>query len=148
MTTRGDPKRTALVLVPRDLASIGQYLAELTRRKPREWPFTHNPGHIPGDRVLLGSFGPQGSGDLHVFVGMLTGCTYRPQDKTLAYQSVDRFRCPVIASYGKHVHREDLLGDRQAWGPNEFNYVLPAALTIVPAEAEALAKCLAMLDAP
>lgn len=138
MTMKGDPERTALVLVTKDLANLDAHFADLTSRAPRQWPFKQNPRHEPGDQVLLGSFGPEGTGALYVFVGKLTGCKYRRAEKILTYEHVERFWCPVVAAFGDEVLRDDLLGDRELWGPHEFNYVLPAALDMVPVEARAL----------
>ncbi|WP_437957551.1 hypothetical protein WME76_40575 [Sorangium sp. So ce119] len=137
-------ERTALVLVSRDLSSIDMHFDELNDSIALGLTFASTPAHQQGDVVLLGSFGPRGTGDLYVFVGMLAGCHHR--GKILRYTQVTRFSCPVVASYGRHVHRRDLLGDRQGWGPHEFNYVLPAALTKVPEEAEALSRCLKLQD--
>ncbi len=134
--TKSDPKRTALVLVLDELGALDKHFEQL--RAKSVWEFGSTPAHQQGDVVLLGSFGPKGTGGLYVFVGMLSGCTHR--GKTLTYKKVTRFWTPVVASYGEYVHREDLLGEREDWGPHEFNYVLPAAVTKVPEEAEALLR--------
>jgi hypothetical protein len=142
MTRNGDPKRTALVLVLDHLGALDKHFAELDTELDGEHRrvFRENPRYVPDDVVLLGAFGRRGSGDLYVFAGVLTGCKYRRAEKTLTFQHVKRFGCPVVAAYGDVVLRDDLLGDRQLWGPHEFNYVLPAALTKVPEEAEALLR--------
>jgi hypothetical protein len=144
MTTASEAKRTALVLVLDELGAIDAHFER--RMKATAWEFESKPSHQQGDVVLLGAYGPKGSGGLYVFVGMLTGC--RLVEKTLVYERVTRFWVPVIASYGEHLRREDLLGDREDWGPHEFNYVLPAAIVKVPAEAEALAKAMRLAHPP
>lgn len=128
-------ERTALVLVLGELGELDKCFAKLQQR--HEWKFKQTPGHPQGKTVLLGAYGKRGSGDLYAFVGALGGCQH--QGRSLNYEQVTRFWCPVTAMYGKHW-RGDLMGERGAWGPHDFNYVLPAALTKVPKEAEALLK--------
>ncbi len=136
-------ERTVLVLVERPLHDLDTWFADLEKQREggqegRGRTFEQTPSHQQGDVVLLGSWGKRGSGNLYVFVGQLRGC--RHDGKSLCYTTVERFSCPVTATYGDHLHREDLLGDREGWGANPFNYVLPVALSRVPQEAEALLR--------
>jgi hypothetical protein len=85
--------------------------------------------------VLLSATGPQGSGDLYVFAGIL----HEPElaDSELHFGWVERSWHPVVAVYGQaNMRREDLIGDLQSWGPVGHHYLPVGVAKKVAEEAE------------
>jgi hypothetical protein len=85
--------------------------------------------------VLLSATGPQGSGDLYVFAGIL----HEPElaDRELQFGWVERFWHPVVAVYEKAgIRRDDLIGDLQGWGPVSHRYLPVDIAKKVAEEAE------------
>jgi hypothetical protein len=126
-------ERTAMALCFDSLDNMDGHFAKLRQEKLVE--LGQVPRVFPHDRVLLASGGPKGSGDLYVFAGMLHGASLKATQ--VLFEKVERFWCPVVAIYGD-LQRTDLTGDREGWGPNLINYVLPKALERAPWEAERL----------
>lgn len=125
-------ERTTLVISLGPLDGLDEVFRLLDKTKR----YTVEPAQPWSGDVLLAGYGPTGSGDLYVFVGVLL----EPQltDDVLHFSKVKRFWHPVVAIYRKAcVHRADLIGDIQGWSPTEHFYAVAGVTPKVIAEAEA-----------
>jgi hypothetical protein len=91
----------------------------------------------PWEGALLAGYGPKDTGDLYVFVGRLIEPAKERVGDRLYFEDVERFWHPVVAVFGKHgIHREDLIGDIQGWGPSDHFYGQPGIVDLVTEEAQ------------
>lgn len=84
--------------------------------------------------VLLVSTGPEGTGGLYMFVGILKGAVW--DGPRVTFSAVARFVMPVVGVYERDGFRcRDLMGTKKKWGPSWH--------TDLPLEAASLAEELA-----